>query len=111
MAQLMPLPLTVSCFRKIQIGLIFLVPAHPGRPGQRAIKRVCECVCVQVYAQRGVEGELEVVSAVGGAELVEVEGVGEVAVNERAQREAVRPATGEVSHGHSLHQPVRQSNN
>jgi len=37
-AQLMPLPLTVSCFSKIQIG-IFLVPAHPGRPGQRAIKR------------------------------------------------------------------------
>ena len=37
-AQLMPLPLTVSCFSKIQIGT-FLVPAHPGRPGQRAIKR------------------------------------------------------------------------
>jgi len=30
MAQLMPLPLTVSCFSKIQIGFIFLVPAHPG---------------------------------------------------------------------------------
>ena len=29
MAQLMPLPLTVSCFSKIQIGFIFLVPAHP----------------------------------------------------------------------------------
>ena len=41
MAQLMPLPLTVSCFSKIQIGFTFLVPAHPGRPGQRAIKRVC----------------------------------------------------------------------
>jgi len=27
-AQLMPLPLTVSCFSKIQIGFIFLVPAH-----------------------------------------------------------------------------------
>jgi len=38
MAQLMPLPLTVSCFSKIQIGFTFLVPAHPGRPGQRAIK-------------------------------------------------------------------------
>ena len=35
MAQLMPLPLTVSCFSKIQIGFTFLVPAHPGRPGQR----------------------------------------------------------------------------
>ena len=39
-AQLMPLPLTVSCFRKIQIGTFtFLVPAHPGSPGQRAVKR------------------------------------------------------------------------
>jgi len=28
-AQLMPLPLTVSCFSKIQIGFTFLVPAHP----------------------------------------------------------------------------------
>ena len=40
MAQLMPLPLTVSCFCKIQIGFTFLVPAHPGSPGQRAIKLV-----------------------------------------------------------------------
>jgi len=41
MAQLMPLPLTVSCFSKIQIGFTFLVPAHPGSPGQRAVKRMC----------------------------------------------------------------------
>ena len=41
MAQLMPLPHTVSCFSKIQIGFTFLVPAHPGSPGQRAVKRVC----------------------------------------------------------------------
>jgi len=40
----MPLPLTVSCFSKIQIGFTFLVPAHPGSPGQRAVKRVCVCV-------------------------------------------------------------------
>jgi len=46
MAQLMPLPLTVSCFSNIQIGFTFLVPAHPGSPGQRAIKRVCVCLCV-----------------------------------------------------------------
>jgi len=45
-AQLMPLPLTVSCFSKVQIGFTFLVPAHPGGPGQRAVKRVCVCVCV-----------------------------------------------------------------
>jgi len=41
--QLMPLPLTVSCFSKIQIGFTFL--AHPGSPGQRAVKLVCVCVC------------------------------------------------------------------
>ena len=43
MAQLMPLPLTISCFSKIQIGFTFLVPAHPGSPGQRAVKRLCGC--------------------------------------------------------------------
>jgi len=41
MAQLMPLPLTVTCFGKIQIGFTFLVPAYPGSPGQKAIKWVC----------------------------------------------------------------------
>ena len=45
MAQLMPLPLTVSCFSKIQIGFTFLVLAHPGSPGKSAVKRVCVCVC------------------------------------------------------------------
>jgi len=49
MAQLMPL--TVSCFSKIQIGFTFLVPAHLGSPGQMAVKRVYVCrVCVLVYA-------------------------------------------------------------
>ena len=42
-AQLMPLPLTVSCFSKIQIGFTFLVPAHRGSPGEMAIKLVCVC--------------------------------------------------------------------
>ena len=41
MAQLMPLPLTVSCFSKIQIDFTFLVPAHLGSSGKRAVKRVC----------------------------------------------------------------------
>ena len=41
MAQLMPLPLAVFCFSKIQIGFTFLVLAHPGSPGKRAVKRVC----------------------------------------------------------------------
>ena len=46
MTQLMPLPLTVSCFNKIQIGITFLVPAHPGSPGKRAVKWVCVSVCI-----------------------------------------------------------------
>jgi len=45
-AQLMTLPLTVSCFSKIQIGFTFLVPADPGSPGQKAVKRVRACVCL-----------------------------------------------------------------
>jgi len=39
--QLMPLPLTVTLFSKIQTGFAFLVPAHPESPGQMATKRVC----------------------------------------------------------------------
>jgi len=66
---LMPLPLTVSCFSKIQIGFTFLVPAHPGSPGQRAVKRVCVCVCVSVarvcfircFALRSEIGKVQVV--------------------------------------------------
>ena len=44
MAQLMPLPLTVSCFSKIQIGFTFLVPAHLGSPGIGPLNG-CVCVC------------------------------------------------------------------
>ena len=40
-AQLMLLPLTVSCFSKIQTGFTFLVPGHPGSPGKRAVKHAC----------------------------------------------------------------------
>jgi len=51
MAQLMPLPLTVSCFSKIHIGFTFLVlpllsSRHPGSPGQRAVKWLCVCLIV-----------------------------------------------------------------
>ena len=42
-SQLMPLPLTVSCFGEIQIGFTFLVPAHPGSPGKRAVKWMYIC--------------------------------------------------------------------
>jgi len=41
MAQLLPVPLTVSCFNEIQIGFTVLLRAHPGCPGKRAVKRVC----------------------------------------------------------------------
>jgi len=44
MAQLMPLPLTVSCFTKIQTGFTFQVPADPSSPGKgplNARARVC----------------------------------------------------------------------
>ena len=47
MALLMPLPLTVCCFSKIQIGFTFLVPAHLGSPGKRAA--VCVCVCCLLH--------------------------------------------------------------
>ena len=53
MVQLMPLPLTVSCFSKIQTGFAFLVPAHPGSPGQRAVRRVCVFVLRQRVELRG----------------------------------------------------------
>jgi len=46
MAQLIPLPLTISYSSKIQIGFTFLVTAHLSSPGQRAVKRVCVCVSV-----------------------------------------------------------------
>jgi len=44
MAQLMPLPLTVSCFSKIQIAFTFLVPAYPGSPLKKWPLNGCVCV-------------------------------------------------------------------
>jgi len=52
MAQMMPLPLTVSCFSKIQIGFAFLVPADPGSPGKRAVKWMCVVLLVLVACIR-----------------------------------------------------------
>jgi len=48
------LPLTVSYFIKIQIGLTFLIPAHPGSPGKRAVNWVCVFVanvCIKLPNQ------------------------------------------------------------
>ena len=53
MAQLMPLPLTVSCFSKIHIGFTFLVPPHPVFPDE-GLLNVCVCVCVCVCAARAL---------------------------------------------------------
>jgi len=38
-AQLMPLPPTVSCFSKTEIGFIFLVLAHPSISGPKTVKQ------------------------------------------------------------------------
>ena len=51
--QLMALPLTVSCFSKIQIGFTFLVPAHLVVPDKGPLNGcVCVCVCVFVFIER-----------------------------------------------------------
>ena len=62
--QLMPLPLTVSCFSKIQIGFTFLVPAHLGSPEKRAVKQVC--VCMYVCGSSGVDRAISQVRAPPG---------------------------------------------
>jgi len=48
MAQMMPLPFTVSCFSKIQFGFTFLVLAHLGSSGKRVVKLVCVCMLVML---------------------------------------------------------------
>jgi len=67
----MPLPLTVSCFSKIQIGFTFLVPAHLGSPGQRAVQRVCVCVCACEAAYRSTR--ISVLTTSKKINLMEVE--------------------------------------
>ena len=47
MAQLMPLPLTVSCFSKIQIGFTFLIPLTWVVPDKGPLNG-CVCVVVQL---------------------------------------------------------------
>ena len=42
--QLLLPPAAFTCSSKIQIGCTFLVPAHLGSPGHRAIIQVCVCV-------------------------------------------------------------------
>jgi len=61
-AQMMPLPLTVSCLSKIQIGFTFLVLAHLGSPGQRAIKRVCVPVVYIFTVQTALAANVVILS-------------------------------------------------
>jgi len=56
MDQLMPLPLIVSCFSKIHIGFTFLVAAHPGSPGKRAVNQVCICVFITILCKPALFG-------------------------------------------------------
>jgi len=74
MTQLMPLPLTVSCFSKIQTGFTFLVPSHPGSPGQRAVRRGCVCVC------RSGEEQLEVAANTGHHQSSSVKVAAEIGI-------------------------------
>jgi len=74
MAQLMPLPLTVSCFSEIQIDFTFLAPAHPGSSGKRAVKWVCACVCVGAGSARRLTGSEQ------GAVVTERQTVDELSV-------------------------------
>jgi len=57
MAQLMPLPLTVSCFSKIQIGFTFLVPANPV-PDKGPLNG-CVCVYMLIHCQHCFTGAAE----------------------------------------------------
>ena len=59
MAQLMRLPLTVSCFSKIQIGFTFLVPAHTRVVLEKGPLNGCVCVCV--FAMYGLTDEYDYV--------------------------------------------------
>ena len=67
MAQLMPLPLTVSCFSKIQIGFSFLVPVVLDKGPLNA--RVCVCVCARARVRACVcvtslcESELHIMTS------------------------------------------------
>jgi len=66
MAQMMPLPLTVSCSSKIQIGFTFLLPAYLGSPRKMAVKRVCVCVCYEPCT----DGDITITSLINVSPLL-----------------------------------------
>ena len=58
MSQLMPLPLMVSCFSKIQFGFTFLVSAYPGNPGKGPLSGcVCVFICYAIWLRQVGERE------------------------------------------------------
>jgi len=60
---LMPLPLTVSCFSKIQIGFTFLVLAYLGSPGKRPLN---VCVCVMLWQGKDEARQLVLLCSLEG---------------------------------------------
>ena len=66
MAQLMPLPLTVSCFSKMEIGLPFWYRLTR----KRAVKRVCVCVCIWYYCREDWKPVLTINSIVYGLQYL-----------------------------------------
>jgi len=65
MVQLMPLPLTASCFSKIQIGFTFLVPAQPGSPGKGPLN-VCayslQCLITTYYYSYSIADGIHIIA-------------------------------------------------
>jgi len=51
MAQLMPLPLTVSCFSEIQIGFTFLVPAYLCSLSGKGPSNGCVCCSNEIMSK------------------------------------------------------------
>jgi len=51
MVQLIPRPLTVACFSKIQIGYTFLVPSHPGSPDKGLLNRCVPVISVKALKE------------------------------------------------------------
>jgi len=104
MAQLMPPPLTVSCFSKIQIGFTFLVPAHLGSPGKGPLNG-CVCVCVKclVYVCRGgnAKHQLHAVATVWSAAHQAVDRRWNARVRGECQHGLPVTHTG-IYHSHSL---------
>ena len=97
MAQLMPL--TVSCFSKIQIGFTFLVPAHPGSPGKGPLSG-CLYVCMWV-----VDAHLAYVSMCCSKLMMCIEPNGpdyEVMMKAKVERPQQLPATALLSDRHFL---------